>query len=114
MEFPQITSKIDSSFINYFHSFLLTNYDKILLLENKKLSQFDNNEITDFKINIQTTYSHQNMGALVSEANVLLKVSKGNIKKEKVNSFENIFEIEEKNLDEMITRLKEVYNKIKN
>jgi hypothetical protein len=54
------------------------------------------------------------MGALESEANVLLKVSKGNIKKEKVNSFENIFEIEEKNLDEMITRLKEVYNKIKN
>ena len=85
----------------FLHNFTLANYDKLTFLKNRKLSKFDCNELKDFKINFQTTYSHQNMGYLDNDVNVLLKIN------------DKLYEIDEKNLDDIVIKLKEIYNKIK-
>jgi hypothetical protein len=80
--------------------------------------------MTDYKINIQTIFTHQNFSSLDSDANILLKIIKGNeTRTTRTNlknsthasaDYKNIFEIDEKNLDDIISRLKEFHSKIKN
>lgn len=65
----------------------------------------------DYKLNLQLTFAHQNIGVLDHDAKVLLKFIKNN-SSEKIEK-NNIFEIEEKDLDNIIVKLKEVYSKIK-
>ena len=75
--------------------------------------------MVNYKLNLQTTFSHQNFGFLDQDVKVLMKIYKEQDYKEnnKQNNnllIENIFEIEEKKLDEVILKLKEIYAKIKN
>lgn len=71
------------------------------MLKNKKISQFEINELSDYKLNLQVTFSHQNMSNLENDTKVLMQVNK------------SILEIDEKKLDDIIIKLKEIYNKIK-
>ncbi len=72
------------------------------MLKSKKVALFNVNDLKNYKINLQQTYSHQNMSNLDNDLKLLLQI---NCKK--------VFEVDEKKLDEMIIKLKEVYNKIK-
>jgi hypothetical protein len=101
------TCSIDENFITFFHSFVIANLDKLSLLRTKKLNEFDSNEIIDYKANLMVTLSHQNISYLDNDVKVLLQVIKNK------NNTDNIFEIDEKNLDDLVVKLKEVYNKIK-
>jgi hypothetical protein len=68
----------------------------------------------NYKLNLQTTFSHQNFGYLDQDVKVLMKIYKEEDYKDNNNLIkENIFEIEEKKLDEIIQILKEVYLKIR-
>jgi hypothetical protein len=63
--------------------------------------------LTDYKVNLQITFSHQNYAILEPNANVVLKLIKGN------NKTAELVELEEKQLDGVINRLKEIYGKVK-
>jgi hypothetical protein len=88
--------------LEFLFTFIITNYDKIKIIENKNVSEFNHNYLKNYRINIQTTFSHHNFGALENEHSVILQLNKT-----------NTFEFNEKELDDFLIKLKELYNKIK-
>lgn len=85
----------------------IANLDKIQVLKSNYNGNFEgDNELIDYKLNIQTTFSHQNYANLEDDYKVLLQlIFKNNRKK--------IFEINQSELVNIIEKLKEIYSKIK-
>ena len=103
---------------NFFFNIFLSNINNFLMLKNKKIFGFIDNEIKNYKINIQMDFGHSSFNDEENNFKVLLKFDKN---KEENNEnylnddkkFNNIFEIDEKNLDSFIIQLKDIYGQIK-
>ena len=106
---------LQEKFLNFFHYVVIANIEKINLLKSKKISSLNTNELTDYKINLQLTLSHQNMSSIENDVKVLLQLFKYNEsdKDSTITNSKNIFEMDEKNLDYLISKFKEISNKIK-
>jgi hypothetical protein len=91
---------------NIYHLFF-SNLDKFQVLKTNYNSGFNtSNELIDYKINIQNTLCHQNMGNLQDCYSVILQLIFKNEKKK-------IFEINQSDLGKFIEKLQEIYGKIK-
>ena len=91
---------------DYFYGVFLSNLDKISMLKNKQTAEYDGNEMKNYYLNLQMDLGHSNISNLDNEFKVLLKIEKENNNKE-------IFEIDEKDLDPFINKLKDIYCQIK-
>ena len=90
----------------FFYGIFLSNIDKILYLRNKMKSEFDQEELKHYKINIQMDLGHSNISHLNNEFKVLLRLDKN-------NKTSSLFEIPDTNLDAFIIKLKDIYSQIK-
>jgi len=108
----------NSDLSNFFFGIFLSNINNFLMLKNKKIFEFENNEIKNYKINIQMSMGHSSYNEEDNNFKVLLKFDKN--KNEKNDNylndekkFNNIFEVDEANLDSLIIKLKDIYGQIK-
>ena len=66
------------------------------------------NEIINYKTNLQMNFGHSSIANEEPDFNVLLKIVKN-----KGKSQDNILEINDKELDGLINKLKDIYGQIK-
>lgn len=92
---------------NHIYPIFIGNLDKFFILKTNYNNNFEGQyELIDYKVNIQNTLCHLNMGSLDDEYKVLLQlIFKNNRKK--------IYEINQSDLIKFIEILKEIYGKIK-
>ena len=90
----------------FFYGMLLSNLDKLLMLKNKRASEFDSNEMKNFRVNIQMDLGHSSISNIDNEFKLLLKFTKQNDSKD-------IFEVKEEEIDPLINKLKDIYCQIK-
>lgn len=83
-------------------SILVANIDKFILLSNKPKYA---DSLVDYKINLQTTFTHNNLFKMKENA-VLLQLFKN-------NGDTQLFELNEEDLTNVINRLKDIYGRIK-
>jgi hypothetical protein len=81
-------------------------------LRSKKSFEFYDEEMKSFKTNLQMNFGHSSIANEEPDFNVLLKIVK-NKDKNKNKCEENILEINDKELDGLITKLKDIYGQIK-
>jgi hypothetical protein len=79
------------------------------MLKSKKISEFDNNELKMYKTNIQIDFSSSSLSENENNFKVLMRLNKVDDK----NNKNNLFEIDEKDLDNIILKLKDIYGQIK-
>lgn len=102
----------DETVIEFTYSFFIGNLNNIQFLRNKKNGKFFEDEVKNYKINLQMNLCHSSISNTEPDFNVLLKLKKNNNQKENKNN-ENIFEINDKDLDTLINKLKDIYSDIK-
>ena len=90
----------------FFYGMLLSNLDKLLMLKNKRASEFDSNEMKNYRVNIQMDFGHSSISNIDNEFKLLLKFTKQNDSKD-------IFEVKEEEIDPLINKLKDIYCQIK-
>ena len=90
----------------FFYGMLLSNLDKLLMLKNKRASEFDSNEMKNYRVNIQMDLGHSSISNIDNEFKLLLKFTKQNDSKD-------IFEVKEEEIDPLINKLKDIYCQIK-
>ena len=93
----------------FFYSVFLSNINNLIMLKSKKISEFDNNELKMYKTNIQMDFSSSSLSENENNFKVLMKLNKVDDK----NNKNNLFEIDEKDLDNIILKLKDIYGQIK-
>jgi hypothetical protein len=93
----------------FFYSVFLSNINNLIMLKSKKISEFDNNELKMYKTNIQMDFSSSFINENENNFKVLMKLNKVDDK----NNKNNLFEIDEKDLDNIILKLKDIYGQIK-
>lgn len=91
---------------NFYFGVFMSNLDKFYLLKAKETSDFDSEEIKNYKLNIQMDFGNSNISHLENEFKVLMKV-------DKKNNQTNYFEVDEKELGSLISKLKDIYCQIK-
>lgn len=79
------------------------------MLKSKKLSDFNNDELKMYKTNIQINFTSSCLCDNENNFKVLMQLNKKN---EKCSNNE-LFEIDEKDLDNVILKLKDIYGQIK-
>ena len=79
------------------------------MLKSKKLSDFNNDELKMYKTNIQINFTSSSLCDNENNFKVLMQLNKKN---EKCSNNE-LFEIDEKDLDNVILKLKDIYGQIK-
>lgn len=90
----------------FFYGIVLSNLDKLLMLKNKRASEFDSNEMKNYRVNIQMDFGHSSISNIDNEFKLLLKFTKQNDSKD-------IFEVKEEEIDPLINKLKDIYCQIK-
>lgn len=90
----------------FFYGMLLSNLDKLLMLKNKRASEFDSNEMKNYRVNIQMDLGHSSISNIDNDFKLLLKFTKQNDSKD-------IFEVKEEEIDPLINKLKDIYCQIK-
>ena len=90
----------------FFYGIVLSNIDKLLMLKNKRASEFDSNEMKNYRVNIQMDFGHSSISNIDNEFKLLLKFTKQNDSKD-------IFEVKEEEIDPLINKLKDIYCQIK-
>ena len=103
---------IDSSILDFAYNFFIANLNNLQFLRSKKSFDFYEEEMKNFKTNLQMNFGHSSIANEEPDFNVLLKIVK-NKDKNKNKSEENILEINDKELDGLITKLKDIYSQIK-
>ena len=103
---------LDSSIIDFAYNFFIANLNNLQLLKSKRDSEFYEEEMKNFKTNLQMNFGHSSIANEEPDFNVLLKIMKNNCKS-KNKSEENILEINDKELDGIINKLKDIYEQIK-
>jgi hypothetical protein len=93
----------------FFYSVFLSNINNLIMLKSKKISEFDNNELKMYKTNIQMDFSSSSLSENENNFKVLMRLNKVDDK----NNKNNLFEIDEKDLDNIILKLKDIYGQIK-
>jgi len=104
----EILKHMNNEFLeNYIFPIFVGNLDKLQILKSNYNSNFEGDfELIDYKINIQNTLCHSNMGNLDDDYKILLQlIFKNNRKK--------LFEINQSELIRFIETLQEIYTKIK-
>ena len=86
----------------FFYGIVLSNLDKLLMLKNKRASEFDSNEMKNYRVNIQMDFGHSSISNIDNEFKLLLKFTKQNDSKD-------IFEVKEEEIDPLINKLKDIY-----
>lgn len=90
------------------YNLFFANMDKFQVLKSNYNSNFNSsNELVDYRINIQNTLCHQNMGNLQDNYSIILQLIFKNERKK-------IFEIDQSDIGKFIERLQEIYGKIRN
>ena len=102
-------NEIDTQMIDFCYNFFISNLNNIQFLRSKKLNEVNEEEMKNYKTNLQMNFGHSSIANEETDFNVLLKVNKN-----KNNSKEgNILEIGDKELDSLINKLKDIYGQIK-
>ena len=102
-------NEIDSQMIDFCYNFFISNLNNIQFLRSKKLNEVNEEEMKNYKTNLQMNFGHSSIANEEPDFNVLLKVNKNknNLKEG------NILEIGDKELDSLINKLKDIYGQIK-
>ena len=102
-------NEIDSQIIDFCYNFFISNLNNIQFLRSKKLNEVNEEEMKNYKTNLQMNFGHSSIANEEPDFNVLLKVNKNknNLKEG------NILEIGDKELDSLINKLKDIYGQIK-
>ena len=103
---------LDSSILDFAYNFFIANLNNLQFLRSKKSFDFYDEEMKNFKTNLQMNFGHSSIANEEPDFNVLLKIVK-NKDKDKNKSEENILEINDKELDGLIIKLKDIYSQIK-
>ncbi len=102
-------NEIDTQMIDFCYNFFISNLNNIQFLRSKKLNEVNEEEMKNYKTNLQMNFGHSSIANEEPDFNVLLKVNKN-----KNNTKEgNILEIGDKELDSLINKLKDIYGQIK-
>lgn len=80
-----------------------------MMIKNKTNSLFDKDEMKNYQINIQTEFGDSCLSSLDNEFKVLINFNKNAPNQ----GYENMFEVDEKELDNFIFKLKDIYCSIK-
>ena len=103
---------LDSSLIDFTYNFFIANLNNFQFLTSKKSSEFYDEEMKNFKTNLQMNFGHSSIANEEPDFNVLLRIVK-NKDSSKNKSEDNILEINDKELDGLIIKLKDIYGQIK-
>ena len=106
--FKEELNEIDSSIIDFSYNFFIANLNNFQFLKSKKSFEFYENEMCNYKTNLQMNLGHSSIANEEPDFNVLLKIIKNKGKTEN-----NILEINDKELDGLINKLKDIYGQIK-
>ena len=102
--------ELDNSIIDFAYNFFIANLNNLQFLRSKKSSEFFGEEMINYKTNLQINFGHSSIANEEPDFNVLLKIIKNKGKKQ---NEENILEINDKELDSLINKLKDIYGQIK-
>ena len=106
--FKEELNEKDSSIIDFSYNFFIANLNNFQFLKSKKSFEFYENEMCNYKTNLQMNLGHSSIANEEPDFNVLLKIIKNKGKTEN-----NILEINDKELDALINKLKDIYGQIK-
>ena len=101
----------DGKLMEFAYNFFLSNLNNIQFLKSKKNSSVYDEEIKNYKVNLQMNFCNSSISNEEPDFNVLLKINKNKDNIKDKNS--NIFEINDKDLDGLINKLKDIYGQIK-
>ena len=110
--FKEELNEKDSSIIDFSYNFFIANLNNFQFLKSKKSFEFYENEMCNYKTNLQMNLGHSSIANEEPDFNVLLKIVKNKGKIESKNE-KNILEINDKELDALINKLKDIYGQIK-
>ena len=97
--------------MEFAYSFFISNLNNIQFLRSKNSSSVYDEEMKNYKTNLQMNFCHSSISNEEPDFNVLLKINKNNTCCNEKNK--NIFEINDKDLDGLINKLKDIYGQIK-
>ena len=104
----------DVKLMEFAYNFFISNINNIQFLRNKNSANFHDEEIKNYKSNLQMNYCHSSISNEEPDFNLLLKINKNNTSSTSIkNKNQNIFEISDKDLDGLINKLKDIYGQIK-
>ena len=97
--------------MEFAYNFFISNLNNIQILRTKKSSSVYDEEMKNYKANLQMNFCHSSISNEEPDFNVLLKINKN---KSCSTDIKNIFEISDKDLDSLINKLKDIYGQLKN
>ena len=97
--------------MEFAYNFFIANLNNIQFLRSKNSTQVYDEEMKNYKANLQMNFCHSSISNEEPDFNVLLKINKNNTTCKDNNK--NIFEISDKDLDSLINKLKDIYGQIK-
>lgn len=104
-------SDLDNKVLEELHPLYLANLDKFVLLKNKISSCINENQIINYKLNIDIDYSHQNM-MNVDKAKAIVEFIT-NTNNSTIDCKErNLYELSSDELDDFLNNLREIYANI--
>ena len=101
----------DVKLMEFAYNFFIGSLNNIQILRNNRSSKMYDEEMKNYKVNLQMNFCHSSISNEEPDFNVLLKINKNNSCCKDKNK--NIFEISDKDLDGLINKLKDIYGQIK-
>ena len=101
----------DTKLMEFSYNFFISNLNNIQFLRSKNNSNIYDEEMKNYKANLQMNFCHSSISNEEPDFNVLLKINKNKSSCKEKNK--NIFEINDKDLDSLINKLKDIYGQIK-
>lgn len=108
----------DKRILDNIYPLYISNLDKFVLIQNKQSTEMAINEITNYKLNIDVVYSHENMlkvdkakGVLEIFTNNLTANADKNLNEQAIRE-RNLYELDLESLENLTTGLKELYANI--
>ena len=109
--FKRELNNSDLKLMEFAYNFFISNLNNIQFLKSKKSPSVYDEEMKNYKANLQMNFCHSSISNEEPDFNVLLKINKNNTCCKDKNK--NIFEISDKDLDGLINKLKDIYGQIK-
>ena len=108
--FKSELNNTDPKLMEFAYNFFISNLNNIQFLRSKNNFSTYDEEVKNYKANLQMNFCHSSISNEEPDFNVLLKINKN---KNCINKNKNIFEISDKDLDGLINKLKDIYGQIK-
>ena len=102
----------DTKLMEFVYNFFISNLNNIQFLKSKNSSSIYDEEMKNYKANLQMNFCHSSISNEEPDFNILLKINKNKYCGKDNNK--NIFEISDKDLDSLINKLKDIYGQLKN